>query len=110
MLRIGNNTICAAIIALACFLPEVGLFVDGDILFHLERYTEAKQEYSLAFNMCPSRFRPLEGLMNIYEVLGDGVRTKEIARKILLKPVKVPSRDVDRIKKKAETVVSDYSE
>lgn len=82
----------------------------GDILFHLERYTEAKQEYRLASNMCPSRFAPLEGLMNVYEVFGDGARTKEMARTILLKPVKVPSGDVDRIKKRAETVINGNQE
>ena len=55
MQRIGNNIIYAAIIALACFLPEVGFLVDGDILL---------KWYILGLNLCVAAFLHERGFIN----------------------------------------------
>ena len=49
--------------------------------------------------MCPVRFAPLEGLYYAYRNIGDTIRTDSIAQFIQQKKVKIPSYDVERIKK-----------
>lgn len=80
----------------------------GDILFHLERYAEARQAYSLASSMCPVRFAPLEGLMCIFEITGDSKRIKNIAEIVIKKPIKIPSPIIIDIKKHAERIRQEY--
>ena len=49
--------------------------------------------------MCPVRFAPLEGLYYAYKNTGDFSRADSIALTIQQKDIKVPSYDVERIKK-----------
>jgi O-antigen ligase len=73
----------------------------GDTYRHKQRYAEALQHYETAMWMCPVRFAPLEGMMQTYRDSGDLLRADSIAQVILAKPVKVPSPQVEEIKRKA---------
>lgn len=71
----------------------------GDICRELRKYEEAVCHYRQAAYMCPVRFAPLEGLYYAYRNIGDTIRTDSIAQFIQQKKVKIPSYDVERIKK-----------
>lgn len=55
--------------------------------------------------MCPARFAPLEGLMNVYEQQGDLEKLHDVANEITDKPVKIPSHEIERIKLKAHSFI-----
>ena len=74
----------------------------GDTYRHKQLYAEAMQHYETAMQMCPVRFAPLEGMMQTYIDNGDLLRADSIAQVILDKPVKVPSPQVEEIKRKAK--------
>ncbi len=70
----------------------------ADICYYREEYPDAITHYRRAYDMCPVRFAPLEGLYKVYGETGDTLRQKEIAAQIAAKQVKVNSLDVMRIK------------
>lgn len=76
----------------------------GDTYRHKQLHVEALQHYETAMNMCPVRFAPLEGMMQTYMDSGDVLRADSMAQVILSKPVKVPSPQVEEIKRKAEAL------
>ena len=78
----------------------------GDTYRHKQLYAEAMQHYETAMQMCPVRFAPLEGMMQTYIDNGDLLRADSIAQVILDKPVKVPSPQVEEIKRKAKEGMS----
>jgi O-antigen ligase len=77
----------------------------GDTYRHLQQHNEALQHYETAMWMCPVRFAPLEGMMQTYRDNGDTFRADSIAQVILEKPVKIPSPQVEEIKRKAKEAV-----
>ena len=81
----------------------------GDILYHFDRLYDAEHAYILASHMCPVRFAPLAGLMDVYETAGDRARLIETAVEIRNRPIKVPSGNVENIKRKAAAVLENYS-
>jgi len=74
----------------------------GDAYRHLQQHKDALQHYENAMWMCPVRFAPLEGMMQTYIDNGDAFHADSMAQVILSKPVKVPSLQVEEIKKKAK--------
>lgn len=71
----------------------------GDICRDLGKHAEAAGHYQTAYDMCPARFAPLEGLYYAYKNLGDTVRAGVVARLVQRKKVKVPSPEVERIRR-----------
>ena len=55
--------------------------------------------------MIPCRFEPLESLMNLYLETGDTLNAVNTARKILSKPIKVPSARVAAITDNAKVLI-----
>ena len=78
----------------------------GDTYRHKQLYAEAMQHYETAMQMCPVRFAPLEGMMQTYIDNGDAFHADSMAQVILSKPVKVPSPQVEEIKRKAREGMS----
>lgn len=78
----------------------------GDTYRHKQLYAEALQHYETAMWMCPVRFAPLEGMMQTYIDNGDAFHADSMAQVILSKPVKVPSPQVEEIKRKAREGMS----
>ena len=76
----------------------------GDTYRHLQQYKDALRHYKNAMWMCPVRFAPLEGMMQAYMENDDSLHADSIARVILSKPVKVPSPQVEEIKREAKEV------
>ena len=74
----------------------------GDAYRHLQQHKDALRHYENAMWMCPVRFAPLEGMMQVYMDNGDKLRADSMAQVILSKPVKVPSPQVEEIKRKAK--------
>ena len=87
-------------------LEECKYFIDdyplrmllADDYFCLKEWNLAKSHYEMASYMCPNRFLPLQGLVNVY----DSIDCPDIARKLALdiieKKEKVPSAIVSQIK------------
>ncbi len=50
--------------------------------------------------MCPNRFLPLDGLVNVYDEMDLPEKAELLARKIINKPAKIPSFTVSQIKEK----------
>lgn len=67
--------------------------------------SQAESHYRHASLMCPNRFVPLFRLVQLLDKEGRVVEAKELARRIVDKPVKVPSALVEQIKKR----MNDYS-
>jgi tetratricopeptide (TPR) repeat protein len=74
----------------------------GDALAHLEEYDDALLHYRRAGCMCPVRFAPLCGMLEVYEQTNDTARADSVAHVILAKKVKIPSYVVDEIQNEAK--------
>lgn len=80
----------------------------GDIYRASSLFDKAEYHYEQACRMCPSKFAPLEGLMQTYISKGDTVEANRIADIIIKKDVKILSYDVSRIKKSASDFISKH--
>jgi len=78
----------------------------ADNLEHCGQSKQAITAYRHASDMIPSRFIPLESMMDLYQQTGDTINARLIADEILSKPVKVPSPQVEEIKRKAREGMS----
>lgn len=74
----------------------------ADNYSRLGEYNQAERHYSCAAQMCPNRFMPLYRLVKLYRQTGQCAEARQLARKIVTKPVKVPSYRVNRIKREME--------
>ena len=80
--------------------------LSGDICFRLGLYPEGLKHYKTASNMCPSRFAPLEGMLNVYTETDDSIMIKETTSKIVKKPIKIHNQDVYRIIINAQKILN----
>lgn len=69
-------------------------------------YDDAVHHYKRAALMCPNRFIPLEKLMDVYIAVGKKCDSYQIAQTILKKPLKVPSINIQIIKRKAKGIIN----
>lgn len=90
----------------------------ADILYHKSARTSmhdslikmSEFHYKLAHNMCPVRFAPLEGMMNLYSLdETNQYKADSVAHRILEKPIKIPSIEVNNIKAEAESILKEHS-
>ena len=66
---------------------------------------KALAAFQKASAMCPGRFYPLYRQMLIYQRMGLVKETRRVAREIVDKVVKVPSREVETMKRKAKGIL-----
>lgn len=65
---------------------------------HMGNYGLAERHYRQASAMCPVRFVPLYRLTKLYGTMGQYNEQRDMARRIMDKAVKVPSRRITEIK------------
>ena len=65
-------------------------------------WNRAERHYRRAARMCPNRFMPLYRLVKLYGQTGRDAEARQLAGEIIVKPVKVPSFRVDRMKREME--------
>ena len=80
----------------------------GHISGRLDNCDEAERHYINAEAMCPNRFRPLFYLMKLSEENKDFPKAVRYAEEILCKQIKIPSTEVDQIRREAEKIVGTY--
>ena len=80
----------------------------ADNYTNMYQYDKAIESYRTASVMVPSRFVPLEEIMDIYILQSDTAGAVQIAEEIMNKPVKVESATVDAIRRKAEELINKY--
>lgn len=68
----------------------------------LGRYEKAEEAYQLASDMLPDRFYPKYLLAKLYHAMADRVKMEAIARHLINKDPKVPSRAVEEIKREMQ--------
>lgn len=78
----------------------------GDSYQALGLYTEAEKAYQLASDMLPDRFYPKYLLAKLYQETGQEVKMEDIARFLLEKEPKVPSRAVEEIKEEMRSLLN----
>lgn len=78
----------------------------GTIYHDKLMYDDSVHHYKKAALMCPNRFIPLEKLMDVYMTCGKRSDCYQIAVTIVEKPVKVPSINVQIIKRKAKGIIN----
>lgn len=66
----------------------------GDNFRHLGDFRKSEDCYRKAARMCPSRFLPLYKLYVLYGEEGDLSRKKQMAEKILDKPMKIETKEI----------------
>lgn len=71
----------------------------GNLYEQMNEESQAKEHYIKASQMCPNRFVPLYQLVLLLDKNGQKDEAFQIAQHIIEKPVKVPSYQVNRIKK-----------
>ena len=71
------------------------------------KYTEAAEIWEEAANILPNRFTPLFWEMEMWYEKGDIKQAKEIAGRILSKPVKIPSSQLTYMRLKAQYILSE---
>lgn len=77
------------------------VLLSGDIFKQLHDYQSALDKYSIAHDMCPNRFAPLEGRFDCYIGMGKCDNGVLVAQEIIEKSIKGSSPETVRIKKKA---------
>lgn len=75
--------------------------VQADNYYHMGDTLLAIDSYETASLMIPCRFIPLDGLLDIYKAQNEMEKALVIAKRIIDKPVKIPSDIVQKIKKEA---------
>ena len=75
--------------------------VQADNYYHMGDTLLAINSYKTASMMIPCRFIPLDGLLDIYKKQNDVEKAIDTAKRIIDKPVKVPSDIVQEIKREA---------
>ena len=80
----------------------------GNISNRLGNVGEAESHYNKAKNMCPNHFRPLSYLMKLSEENTDYPKAVRFAKEILCKEIKIPSTEIDQIRREAERIVETY--
>ena len=73
----------------------------ADIYYNMNEYDRSIKSYKTAYNMCPVKFGPLEGLLNCYGKQKNYILEKQLAKMILTKNIKVNSEDINKIRNKA---------
>jgi hypothetical protein len=73
----------------------------ADNAISLRQDSVALQHLKCAHFMVPARFYPLSGMLTVYMNKGDTLHADSIAEKILSKEVKIPSADINFIKRRA---------
>ena len=76
----------------------------GDIHYQMKDYSEALRCYQTAEFMCPVRFAPLEGMLNVYLAMNNTTKVDSIRTIIQNKDIKVPSSTIVEIKRKSEAI------
>ncbi len=71
----------------------------------LRHYNEAEKHLKLAYSMIPNRFIPLYRLVKLYQQQKRDMEAQNIAQEITRKPVKIPSYDIDAIKKEMQDLL-----
>lgn len=74
----------------------------ADICQMQKDFQNAIGHYRNAHYMCPVRFAPLSGMLQVYQQTGDTAKADSIAQAILSKPIKIPSSDIDKMKEEAK--------
>ena len=73
----------------------------ADNAISLRQDSMALQHLKCAHYMVPARFYPLSGMLTVYINMGDTLHADSVAEIILRKEVKIPSADINFIKKRA---------
>lgn len=71
-------------------------------------FDAAEIHYSVAKDMCPCRFIPLYLLMCLYQQMEEKDKELAIAKSIVSKSIKVPSKDVSKIRVRAHSVIKSW--
>lgn len=77
----------------------------ADNFYNNGEYENAVNAYKKVSFMCPSKFIPLQGILNSYHALGDSSNLRLVAEEIIRKPIKIPSRQTSIIKSEAKTLL-----
>ena len=72
----------------------------------LGKYNEAIKNYRFMSYLLPTRFTPKYEMVMLYLEARDTINARLIAKQILEMPVKIPSEEVERIRNKAKTIIS----
>ncbi|MDR1098635.1 MAG: O-antigen ligase family protein [Tannerella sp.] len=81
--------------------------VKGDVNKAMKQYAQAEQAYLSASYLVPSKFATLYALMLFYSETGRMEKAKETAGSLLEKPIKIPSKEVDSMRLKAEQILKE---
>lgn len=80
----------------------------GDCYTAVGDYDAAARSYQAAIDMIPGRFYSLYLLVNLYNTTGQQQKAYELAKRILDKPIKIPSKAINEIKIAAQTIIDQY--
>ena len=76
----------------------------ADDYFQMGKKNNAIHCFERAHYMVPVKFLPLYHLMKVYGELGNSDMEREYAEQIIIKPVKVPSPQIDDMKRRAKEI------
>ena len=79
----------------------------GNCFKELKRMNEAERAYLRAEQMIPARFYPLYLRAKLYEHTGQRKKMMQLAKRILNKTVKIPSRAIDEIREEMKELLND---
>ena len=80
----------------------------GDSYKKTHQYEKAESAYIQASNMIPGRFYALYLLANLYDESGQQYKAFVLARKILDKRIKVPSKAIEDIRNEMKKILAKY--
>ena len=70
----------------------------GETYYAQEQYAKAIEHFQTAAYMCPAKFTPPYRMYRVYKEMERKEKADSLAREILRKEIKIPSREIDRIK------------
>jgi tetratricopeptide (TPR) repeat protein len=98
-----SNAIIDRLLRTACH-SEI-LMLRGSNCAVLGDYAGAEQAYIRASQLVPKLYRPLYELMRLYLRAGQPEKARATAQSLLEKPVKIPSKQIDDMRREAQKIV-----
>jgi O-antigen polymerase len=77
----------------------------GDCYKSLRQYKESEKAYLIAMHMMPNKSYPMYLLSKLYLQTGNSVKAKNMAMKVLCKPIKIETQAIVEIRNEMEKII-----
>jgi tetratricopeptide (TPR) repeat protein len=94
--------------AKSLFISRKTVELTGYAYKQIDNYPKAIENFEWISDYLPSNFSSKLELLKLYTLSGDSARARSMGTRILTMPVKIPSEEVDRIKRETREILKQF--